>query len=199
MKKMLLTSAGFENPKLGKEFLRLVGKPPAEIKVLLVSLPRTDEEMLYVNASKKELIDMGIKEENIRTTHLDENIAYKDAKGFDAMYFCGGNTPFILDKVRKSGFGKIIVQFVSDGKVYVGVSAGSIIVGPNIETTHDQNDIGMKDFTGLGLTDRMISPHYTDKEADIIAGYIKKFGNNIVALKDSQALLIIGDKTKLIE
>ena len=36
MKKLLLTSAGFENPKIGEEFLKSVNKPVSEIKIIFV-------------------------------------------------------------------------------------------------------------------------------------------------------------------
>lgn len=36
MKKLLLTSAGFLNPKIGDEFLKLLSKNPKDIKVLFI-------------------------------------------------------------------------------------------------------------------------------------------------------------------
>ncbi len=39
MKKLLLTSAGFENPKIGKLFLELINKSASETKIILFPLP----------------------------------------------------------------------------------------------------------------------------------------------------------------
>ena len=68
MKKLLLTSAGFQNPETADEFLKLIDKSPSEIKIIFVptASSRTEEELKYIKESKKELIDIGIREENIK-------------------------------------------------------------------------------------------------------------------------------------
>jgi peptidase E len=47
MYKLLLTSAGFENAKIGKEFLRLINNNPATTKVLFIPTASRTEEELY--------------------------------------------------------------------------------------------------------------------------------------------------------
>ena len=66
MKKLLLTSAGFVNPKMREKFLKLVNKPASKIKVLFIPIAsRTGEELHYVEKSRQELLDLGIAKENI--------------------------------------------------------------------------------------------------------------------------------------
>lgn len=36
--KLLLTSEGFQNPKLGEKFVELVGKPPSDITIFMYVL-----------------------------------------------------------------------------------------------------------------------------------------------------------------
>src|SRR5688572_1729614 len=53
--------------------------------------------------------------------------------GFDALYIQGGNTFHLLDQMRRSGADRIIQELViGHGTVYCGVSAGSIVAGPEI-------------------------------------------------------------------
>ena len=165
--KLLLTSAGFENPKVGKEFLKLIDKLASEIKVIFVpTAARTEEELFYVEKSKKELLNVGILAQNIKILDLDHKISNEEVDGFDVIYVCGGNTFYLLHKVKEADFGSIIKQFLERGGVYVGASAGSIIVGPDIEVAGfgDKNDIGLKDLTGLNLIDVAIFPHFTYRE-----------------------------------
>ena len=52
--KLLLTSHGWEyNPKIAKEFLRLVKKKPAEIKVFLVTTSKKKDKDLEMGTTDK--------------------------------------------------------------------------------------------------------------------------------------------------
>lgn len=198
--KLLLTSTGFKNLKIGRKFLRLIKKHPSKLKIIFIPIAaRTKEELKYVEVSKKELLDLGIK--NIRIIDLNKKIDYSELKNFDAMYICGGNTFYLMYKIRRINFNKIIKKFVKEGKIYVGVSAGSIIAGPNIKiaSPFDKNDVGLKDLKGLNLTNVIVSPHFCKKEENIIKKFKKKSKYKVIPLTDKQALLIKRNKIKIIE
>jgi len=200
MSKILLTSAGFENPIVGDEFLNLVNKTPSTIKVLFIpTASRTEEELYYVEKSKEELLSIGIEEENIITFDLDYTLSEEELNKFDVIYVCGGNTFYLLHRVRKIKFDKVIMDFVSSGKVYVGVSAGSLLAGPNIKIKNLYNDIGIKDFRGLNLTNITVIPHYTEEAKEKIEQIKEDAKYEIITLTDSQALLIIDENIKVIE
>jgi peptidase E len=205
MKKILLTSAGFENPKIGEEFLKLVNKSAQEIKVLFIpTAARTKEELFYVSKSKEELMGVGIKEENIINFNLDRKLSEEELNRFDVIYICGGNTFYLLHRVNESNFRDKIISLVDKGIVYVGASAGSIIAGPDIEISGrgdrwDKNDIGIKDLAGLNLTTEIISPHYIEEEKEIIDKFREETNKKVTPLRDDQALLIIDDEVKLLE
>ncbi len=205
MRKMILTSNGFENPKIGRKFLSVVGKNPEEIKVLLIpTAARTKEELYYVEESRKELVGLGIRKENIFDYNPKNSVDEIAQKNFDVIYVCGGNTFYLLQKVMESGFDKKIIDMVNNGIVYVGASAGSILVGPDIEISGigvngDKNDIGIKNTDGFNLTDKIISPHYALPEEEAISGFEKEKNVKVLRLKDNQALFILGDKEEVIE
>lgn len=203
--KLLLTSAGFENPKIGKEFLRLIDKPVSEIGVLFIpTAARTDEELHYVEKSKEEILDLGIKKENIYVYNLDREINDNELEKINVIYVCGGNTFYLLYKIRESGFDKKIRGMVDKEIVYCGASAGSILVGPDIgiagkDKSWDKNDVGLKNLSGLNLTNHIISPHYVNDEEKVISEYEKETENKITRLTDKQALLVEGNEAKIIE
>jgi dipeptidase E len=202
MCKILLTSAGFENPIVGNEFLNLVNKTPSTIKILFIpTASRTEEELYYVEKSKEELLSIGIEEKNIITFNLDYNLSEEELNKIDVIYICGGNTFYLLHRVRETKFDKVIMDFVSSGKVYVGVSAGSLLAGPNIKVKdlYKDNDIGIKDFRGLNITDITVIPHYTEEAKEKIQEIKEDSKYEIITLTDSQALLIIDSDIKIIE
>ncbi len=202
MSKILLTSAGFENPIVGNEFLNLVNKTPSTIKVLFIpTASRAEEELYYVEKSKEELLSIGIEEKNIITFNLDYDLSEEELNKIDVIYVCGGNTFYLLHRVRETKFDKVIMDFISSGKVYVGVSAGSVLAGPNINirNLYKDNDIGIEDFQGLNITDIIVIPHYTEEEKEKIQRIKEETKYSIITLTDSQALLIINEDIKVIE
>lgn len=199
MKKILLTSSGFTNQNIGKRFLELVGKSPKDIKVLFVpTASKTEHEMSYVYESEKELIDLGIPKENIVWANDLEGIKADD---FNVMYVCGGNTFYLLDQIRKTGFDKKIIDFVNKSNVYVGVSAGSIIMCPSILTAKngDKNIVGITDLIGLNFISEIITPHYTEADEEVTKTFEKENNCKILRLRDGEALEVSDDKERIIE
>ena len=202
MTKLLLTSTGLANQNITNQFLQIISKPVSQIKIIFVpTASRSEEELKYVQESKKELLDLGILENNIKTLNLDKPVSFEEVENFDVIYVCGGNTFYLLKKVRETGFDKVIIEFAKTDKLYFGVSAGSILVCPNIDiaSPFDENDVSLTDLTGLNLTDVIVSPHYKDEEKTIIEDFRKKSQYEVAPLTDEQALLVIDGETKIVE
>lgn len=202
MTKLLLTSTGLANQNITNQFLQIIDKPVSQIKIIFVpTASRSEEELKYVQESKKELIDLSIPENNIKTLNLDKPVSFKEVEDFDVIYVCDGNTFYLLKKVRETGFDKVIIEFAKTDKLYFGVSARSILVCPNIDiaSPFDENDINLTDLTGLNLTDVIVSPHYKDEEISIIGDFKKKSQYEVVPLTDEQALLVIDGETKIVK
>ena len=87
----------------------------------------------FVKSGKKALEKMGmiIDELEVSTATIGE-ITEKLTQN-DFIYITGGNTFFLLQELRKSGADKIIAEQIDSGKIYIGESAGSIVVAPDIE------------------------------------------------------------------
>jgi dipeptidase E len=85
----------------------------------------------------------------------------------------------------------------------VGVSAGSIIIGPSIdianEINSDSNEVGLTDLTGLGITKLIILPHYDSKMEKETKIFETKHNVFVERLADSQALLVTGSNKILIK
>jgi len=199
MKKLLLTSDGFVNPKIRQRFLELVGKNPKDIKVLFIpTASRGEHEMSYVYESEKELIETGIPKENTVWAQSLKNIKTAD---YDAMYVCGGNTFYLMNEIKKTGFDKKIIDFINSGKVYVGVSAGSIIMCPDVSISEsfDQNDVNIQDTVGLNMISKVITPHYQRKEKEIIDNWEKSHNYEVIRLNDGQGVEVLGEDMKIVE
>jgi len=199
---LILTSTGFFNKKIADVFLKELNKAPQLAKVAFVpTASRTPHELKYIESSKEELFELGIKPENLVIFNLDKKVIATDLDGFDVLYVCGGNTFYLMKKINETGFDKTIKAFVKKGGLYVGVSAGSVVAGPVIKIAlpFDENDSNLTNFDGLGLVDVIISPHYIENDKAIIENYAKSSACKVIALTDSQALLVNGELKEIFE
>ena len=201
-KKLFLTSAGFLNKEVSNLFLKELSKEPNESRVLMVTSGRTEEENHYIEESRKELVDLGFKD--IFVFNLDRKISFDEVKDTDAIYVCGGNTYYIMKKFRETGLDRIVIKLVNQGKIYIGVSAGSIMAGPNIEISGwgidgDENDVDLKDLTGFNFTNISIFPHFEkDKHEQEVEEFKKKVNYPVIELTDNQAVFVKGDSYRII-
>ncbi len=193
--KLLLTSTGLSNPKITEAFFGLAAKEPKDIKVAFVpTASRIEEELKYVEESRRELINLSILADNIKNINLERNVDFEEIKDCSVMYVCGGNTFYLLNKIRETGFDEMMNQFIADNKVYVGVSAGSIIATPNINVAGvepaDPNDVGLIDLKGLNWVNFEVSPHVPEIVSyDNAEKYSQTTDNKIYAINNSSAVL----------
>lgn len=196
--KLLLTSAGFLNKEVSDTFLKLCDKPTGQIHIIFVpTASRTEEELAYVEKSRQELVRLGVN--NITTLNLDRKVTNDDLKNVDAIYVCGGNTFYLLKKIRESGLDQLLPSF---GGLYVGVSAGSIVPGPSIEVANlppaDENDVNLSDLTGMSLVDFAVVPHFSRKDQTLIDNLKTRTDYDIIEITDNQAVLVENGKREII-
>lgn len=189
MKKLFLTSDGLSNQDIVDKFLILLPEGDKDVKVLFIpTASRSDNEMFYVRKSEQELINAGIAKKNIFWLDADNLSAAGDFNQYDVVYVCGGNTFYLMKKLKETGLGEKIIDLINAGKIYVGVSAGSIVAGPDISiaSSGDEKDVDLDDMRGLGLTQVVVSPHYVSEEAGIIEDFKQKLNYDILPLADGE-------------
>ena len=103
-----------------------------------------------------DIVEMDIKNKN------EEEIRER-IDGADIVLVAGGDTFYLMEKLKESGADKIIKEFVARGGIYIGSSAGSIICCPTIEGAEDFDDPNLApkldNFNGLGIFRNVIIPH----------------------------------------
>jgi len=77
----------------------------------------------------------------------------------DAVYLSGGNTFRFLKAIRDSGLNPILEKLTGE-KVFIGTSAGGLIMTPDIGIANTENDIGLENTKGLALVEFGFYPHF---------------------------------------
>lgn len=105
---------------------------------------------------------------NIKVKGLHEFEDKKEALNQAKGYFTGGGNTFLLVKtLHEEGLMSVLKENVSEGKAYLGCSAGSNIGGQNMKTTNDMPIVYPPSFDCMGLVPFNINPHYLDPNPDL--------------------------------
>lgn len=189
---LYLTSTGLENKYVAERFKNILIKKDINLTSFLVVFVQDNEtDAFYLQKTIGELKNIGAVAIEVFALGDKPFVANKE---YDVIYVCGGNTFVYLDRIRKTGLDKFIVDSVKSNKsIYVGVSAGSIVAGPDISiagwgSEGDLNDIDLKDLSGLGLTNMVVYPHYHDELKSELDDFKKTYDYQIYELTDEQAV-----------
>ena len=184
---ILLTSIGLSCEKTNNYIDGYVKNKPS-IASIVVTASEDKKNNKYVKHTVEQFKELGIKKINL----IDLEIGEVVPKETTILYVSGGNTFKLMYYALKSNFIDSIKNTLSQNGLYIGVSAGSIIVGNSIETAlageGDENTVGLDNFMGLGLIDFSIFPHSNEVTKSEITNN-KKFKNPIF-IRDDQAFLV---------
>jgi dipeptidase E len=134
MKKIILTSTGFNNKKIEQKFLAMVNKPAKDIKAIWIPTAAINEDAkAMLPFCMDDLLNAGILPENIKEYNLDQTISNKELDYYDVIYVCGGDSRHLLTKMHEDNFVSPLQEFIDQGGVYIGVSAGSCICAKGFE------------------------------------------------------------------
>lgn len=199
--KMLLTSAGLSTDKLREALIGLLTKPVKENNVLIIELKWEDEDyQKYLEEAKQEFMRTGFQRKNIATYDLTKDNP-PNISEVDVMMVFGGNNYHYLKRLRETGLMQKIRDHIERDGVYIGVSAGAMIMGPCIDDnmTFDVNDVGLEDERGFDFVDFYILPHWNWREERwATLAYSWETGKHVVPLTDQQGILVHEDFYKII-
>ncbi len=205
--KLFLTSEGLQKNLVG-DFKKLIG-PKKNIKIAFIPTAAHGEngDKGWLEEDKRNLASIKADVSEVDLDKISGDKLKSKLEKADVIWVNGGNTFYLLDRVRKSGFDKMIKSLLKT-RIYAGVSAGSMIAGPSIEICateiiKDENKIGLKDLTGLGLVDFAILPHVGDKSVtphpELVPEFEKGVGYPVVPLSNRQAVIYIDGKRRIVE
>jgi dipeptidase E len=198
--KLFLSSFFAGVADLFAEFTACAGK-----KVVFIPTASNVEKItFYIASDKKALQKLGMLIDELDIATAPQETVLNKISECDYIFVEGGNTFFLLQEMKRSGADKIISDQILSGKIYIGASAGSIIVSKNIEyVKHLDNPDAAPDLSGdfsaLGLVDFCIVPHFANppfKKAGeaIVKAYSDKL--NLRPIGNNQAVVVNGDRAE---
>ena len=173
--KLLLTSSGIRNPSISDALVDLLGKPIAESSALFIPTaiyPFPGGAGMAWQAicgrAQSPLCELGWKSlgvlELTALSTIREESWVPTVREADALLVWGGDVLYLCHWMRQSGLADLLPALSES--VYVGVSAGSIVVTPyncdaefDLEFVPTGSDMGLGADRALGLVDFTLYPH----------------------------------------
>jgi dipeptidase E len=208
--KLLLTSGGITNKSIADALFSLTEKKPENTTVVFIPTASNVE-----TGDKDWLINdlLNLKKLNFKSIEItdisaiDEKIWKPSIERADVLFFEGGNTYHLMEWLNKSGLAKMLPGFLKD-KVYVGVSAGSmvtnkdlalklsqIVYGEDLEKDYEMNGLNYVDFYFLP---HLNSEYFVNLREEFIRNTVKDMNEKIFVLDDDSALKIVDGKIEVV-
>lgn len=197
--KLILYSGGFsrENQALASEVGKLLARRKGPV-VAFVPVSSEDAEPDFRDC-KRNLANSGVSE--FRCIPVDRPLSKQEEKDLfssDGIFLGGGNTFYLLHHLKERKLLGKLREYVKKGGLLMGLSAGSIVLTPNVMTAEvpsldsDENDVGLKDYSALDLVPFEFSPHYrSNRKVDAeLLDHSRQSERPIYACADGEGIVV---------
>lgn len=207
--KLLLASAGFSTPEIIAKCVELVGKPQEKINFAVINeayaVEHGDHGWVLQDLSRIKDNFRG-RMELVNLLALDIETVRARLQVADVIFVAGGHTDYLMSIFRKTGFDELLRELL-ETKVYVGSSAGSMVVCNRLSTEAyarvygEEDDYGVTEY--MGLVDLAIKPHlnnvlFPQNNKDVLLEVARDYKGTVYGLADDSAIVVEDDKTYII-
>ena len=168
--KLLLTSGGVKNPSIHQALVDLLRKPIADSSALCIPTalyghprvgPGTRAWQFISGNSENPMVELGWKSVGVleltALPSIDEERWVPFVQETDVLLVAGGDALYLCHWMRQSGLADLLPSLTET--VWVGLSAGSMVMTPRIGEDFIQWRPPTGDDSTLGLVDFSICPH----------------------------------------
>jgi dipeptidase E len=207
--RLVLCSEGFHTQNTVDACVKLVGKPQDEITIAVIN-----EAFAVEDGDKRWVLDnlnsvakhFPAELDIVDLLALPMEEVEKRIRNKDVIFVVGGNTDYLMHVFNKSGFTELLPKLLED-KVYVGSSAGSMVIGKRISTEAytkiygEDQDFGVTEY--MNLVDLAIKPHldsnnFPNNRANTLDKHASGADFPVYGLRDDSAIVIDGENQDFI-
>lgn len=224
--KLLLTSNGITDPTIEAAFLELTNHRTG-LRIAIIPTASDPIEWVPRGEGSKGYVAKLVPEKKAKNKEWLNNYKREwEEKGYDVLVadlkedpeelkkklgsvdiidVTSGDINYLLDWAKKSKLGTYLKGLLDKGVVYVGTSAGSGVLNPDIGLTWWEPEMKI-DHVGLGITNFIVVPHQNENDGRSNAEnlnnrkeYLQSIINfpwKIYLLQDGQAIKVTGDEVE---
>jgi dipeptidase E len=212
--KFLLTSAGIKNSSIHNALVGLLGKPIAEANALCIPTASYGHPMVtpvqawkFISGQEPEtpMCELGWNSVGVleltALPSIDKERWVSWVRETDVLLVNGGDPLYLCYWMRQSGVADLLPSLRET--VYVGLSAGSMIMAPHIgmefvgwtPPTGGDETLGLVDFAMFPHLDHEMLPENTMADAERWAAGMRV---PAYAIDDETAIKVVGDTVEVV-
>ena len=193
---LILSSNGLSSDNLLNEVKKYIDSSKRTVAIVTTASVGYKEHDWNIPRLTEEMESLGLE---VIYFDIDER-SPKELAQYDVIEFIGGNPYYLLNSLKKANSIESLNDMVKD-RILIGISAGSLVLEKTIEIIDGfepqmNDEVGLTDFSGMGLTDIQILPHYHkfvkryERCEERIIEYENKHHCNLIKIDDGQAVFI---------
>jgi dipeptidase E len=213
--KLLLTSAGVKNASIRDALVSLLGKPIAECNALCIPTAGYGHPMVspvgtwrFISGQEPRcpMVELGWKSVGVLELTALPTIAQARwepwVRAADVLLVNGGETVFLAYWMRQSGLAALLPSL--DNTVWVGLSAGSMVMTPRVGNDFVEAKPSITGDDGaLGIVDFSIFPHldHPDMPENTLANakrWAADIGGPAYAIDDETAIKVVDGSVEVV-
>lgn len=208
--KLLLTSGGVTNPSIERALVELLGKPIAEATALVVPTAQWGHPMCGPVGVRRFIAgeppgalaglgwqSVGVLELTaLPTIGADRWVAW--VRAADVLLVDGGDATYLCHWLRASGLAELLPTLTD--KVWVGISAGSMVMTPRIGAFFVEW-AGAADDRTLGVVEFSIFPHldvFPENTLAAAAQWAATLDGPAYVLDDQSAIQVVDGAVRVV-
>ncbi|KQR27776.1 Type 1 glutamine amidotransferase-like domain-containing protein [Deinococcus sp. Leaf326] len=210
--KLLLTSGGVTNASIHGALEGLLGKPVAEASALCIPTAQwghpwcgpASVRRFVTDSTPATMCGLGWKSVGVLELTALPSIGQDRwepwVRGADVLLVDGGDATYLAHWLRESGLAALLPSLAET--VWVGVSAGSMVLTPRIgeefvawPSAPDDRTLGIVDFSGFPHLDHEAMPGNTLSAAQRWAAGLE---GPCYAIDDQTAIMVVGGAAEVI-
>lgn len=207
--KLLLTSGGLENQGMINALRELLGKDFKDAKLVFIPTAANMEEgdKWWLIKDLEKCKEIGFQEVDIvDIAAVSKEVWQKRLEKADVIMVGGGNTSYLMRQIKQSGLADALSKLLKT-RVYVGISAGSMVVAPKLkekemQRLYEEPIVDDDTNEGLGFVDFLVVPHmnspYFPRAAELIDEIAKDIEIPLYAIDDQTAVKVEGDTVEIV-
>ena len=208
---LLLISSSFAS---GHEFLghckeditELLEHSPNDDTILMIPYAKTEDRRAdYTDRARDYFADLGQKLVSI--DEFSEPVSCISSADYKAIFIPGGNAFLLVKTLQDNGLIEPIRSAVQNKVSYIGISAGTNVACPTMQTTNDMPIVYPSSFDALGLINFQINAHYVpgslvashhgETHEQRIEEYQRLNKRTVIGLPEASWIRVDDDKTLL--
>ncbi|GAA2077696.1 peptidase E [Pseudolysinimonas kribbensis] len=208
---MLLTSGGVTNPSIREALVRLLGKPIAACHALCIPTaqwghpmcgPASVRRFIADDSASPRLTGLGWASVGVLELTALPSMGtdrWTDwVRDADVLLVDGGDATYLCHWMRESGLAELLPELTDT--VWVGISAGSMVMTPRIGEDFVEWPLAPDDRT-LGVVDFAIFPHLDVFPTNTLAHaerWAERVGLPAYVMDDETAIVVADDTVEVV-